>query len=96
MLTPEIEEIIQQSIQHTEYESFVSPDPNVVKRIMQKVQDSAGEFMKRGLQPIVLCSPNIRVHFKKIVDRFFPNVTVLSHNEISRDANITSFGMVEI
>jgi len=96
MLSPEIEEIIQQSIQHTEYESFVSPDPNVVKRIMQKVQDSAGEFMKRGLQPIVLCSPNIRVHFKKIVDRFFPNVTVLSHNEISRDANITSFGMVEI
>ncbi|MDI9571136.1 MAG: flagellar biosynthesis protein FlhA [Pseudomonadota bacterium] len=96
MLSPEIEEIIQQSIQHTEYESFVSPDPNVVKRIMQKVQDSVGEFMKRGLQPIILCSPNIRVHFKKIVDRFFPNITVLSHNEISRDANITSFGMVEI
>ncbi|HOF04118.1 MAG TPA: flagellar biosynthesis protein FlhA [Syntrophales bacterium] len=96
MLSPEIEEIIQQSIQHTEYESFVSPDPNVVKRIMQKIQDIAGEFMKRGLQPIILCSPNVRVHFKKIVDRFFPNITVLAHNEISRDATITSFGMVEI
>ena len=96
MLSPEIEEIIQQSVQHTEYESFVSPDPNVVKRIMQRIQDSAGEFMKRGLQPIILCSPNIRVHFKKIVDRFFPNIAVLAHNEISRDANITSFGMVEI
>jgi len=96
MLSPEIEEIIQQSIQHTEYESFVSPDPNVVKRIMQKIQDVGGEFMKRGLQPIILCSPNVRVHFKKIVDRFFPNITVLAHNEISRDATITSFGMVEI
>ena len=96
MLSPEIEEIIQQAIQHTEYESFVSPDPNVIKKIMQKIQDIAGEFMKRGLQPIIMCSPNIRVHFKKIVDRFFPNITVLAHNEISRDANITSFGMVEI
>jgi len=96
MLSPEIEEIIQQAIQHTEYESFVSPDPNVIKKIMQKIQDIAGEFMKRGLQPIIMCSPNIRVHFKKIVDRFFPNITVLAHNEITRDANITSFGMVEI
>ncbi|MCX7636180.1 MAG: flagellar biosynthesis protein FlhA, partial [Syntrophales bacterium] len=96
MLSPEIEDIIHQSVQHTEFESFVSPDPHVVKRIMQRVQEIVGEFMARGIQPIVLCSPNVRIHFKKILDRFFPNITVLAHNEISRDANITSFGLLEI
>lgn len=96
MLSPEIEDIIHQSVQHTEFESFVSPDPNVVKKIIQKVQEMAEEFMSRGIQPLILCSPNVRIHFKKILDRFFPNITVLAHNEISRDATITSFGLLEI
>ncbi|HOK06396.1 MAG TPA: flagellar biosynthesis protein FlhA [Syntrophales bacterium] len=96
MLSPEIEDIIHQSVQHTEHESFVSADPKVVKGIMQKIQGFVGEFMARGLPPVILCSPNVRIHFKKLLDRFFPNIAVLAHNEISREATITSFGLVEI
>ena len=30
------------------------------------------------------------------MERFFPNIAVIAHNEITADANITSMGMVEI
>ncbi|HRT70868.1 MAG TPA: FHIPEP family type III secretion protein, partial [Syntrophales bacterium] len=49
----------------------------------------------RGLQPVVLCSPQTRIHFRNIVERFFPNLAVISHNEVTRDTNVKSLGMVE-
>jgi len=44
----------------------------------------------------VLCSPAVRIHLRNILERFFPNMVVLSHNEISREASIRSLGMVEL
>jgi len=96
MVSPEIEDIINRSIQHTEYESFVSPDPNIVRQMVGNLQNSVSTFTAQGLQPIVLCSPAVRIHLRNILERFFPNMVVLSHNEISREASIRSLGMVEL
>jgi flagellar biosynthesis protein FlhA len=96
MVSPTVEEVINRSIQHTEYESFVSPDPGVVRTFIEGAQKLMGSFTSKGLPPIVLTSANTRIHLRKIMDRFFPNIVVLAHNEITSDTNITSLGMVEI
>ncbi len=95
IMSPDIEDKIGHSISHTEYESFVSPDPNLVKKIVTNLQKMVNLFTTSGLQPIVLCSPNTRIHFRKILEKFYPNLVILSHNEISREANVKSLGMVE-
>jgi flagellar biosynthesis protein FlhA len=96
MVSPEIEEVITRSIQHTEYESFVSPDPGVVRKFIENSQKIMGIFASKGLTPIILTSANTRIHLRKIMERFFPNIVVLAHNEITANTNITSLGMVEI
>lgn len=95
MLSPEIEDKISQSVQHTEYESYLSVDPNWVQKVVRGVQKFLGTFASRGLQPIVLCSPGARIHFRKVLEKFVPNIIVLSHNEITHDVNIKSLGIVE-
>jgi flagellar biosynthesis protein FlhA len=95
MLSPEIEDKISHSVQHTEFESFLSVDPNWVQKVVRGVQKYVGTFTSRGLQPIVLCSPGSRIHFRKVLEKFFPNIIVLSHNEITHDVNIKSLGIVE-
>jgi flagellar biosynthesis protein FlhA len=95
MLSPEIEDKIGHSVQHTEFESFLSVDPNWVQKVVRGVQKYVGTFTSRGLQPIVLCSPGSRIHFRKVLEKFFPNIVVLSHNEITHDVNIKSLGIVE-
>jgi len=95
MLSPEIEDKISQSVQHTEYESYLSVDPNWVQKVVRGVQKFIGTFASRGLQPIVLCSPGARIHFRKVLEKFVPNIIVLSHNEITHDVNIKSLGIVE-
>jgi len=96
MVSPEIEEALSGSIQHMEYESFASPDPNMVKRLVAGLQKHVSGFAARGLQPILLCSPTVRIHLRKILEKFFPNVVVISHNEITREAFMKSLGVVEI
>jgi flagellar biosynthesis protein FlhA len=96
MVSPAVEEKITSSVQHTEYESFVSPDPNMVKGLVGNLQKFIVSFTEKGLQPIILCSPNTRIYLRKILEKFFPNLVVLSHNEIVRDVNIRSLGMVEL
>jgi flagellar biosynthesis protein FlhA len=96
MVSPTVEEVINRSIQHTEYESFVAPDPGVVRTFIDGTQKLMGNFTSRGLSPIVLTSANTRIHLRKIMERFFPNIVVLAHNEITSDTNITSLGIVEI
>ncbi len=95
IMSPDIEDKISRSISHTEYESFVSPDPNIVKKMVASLQKMVATFTAGGLQPIVLCSPNTRIHFRKILEKLLPNVVILAHNEISREANVKSLGMVE-
>jgi len=95
MLSPEIEDRISQSVQHTEFESFLTVDPSWVQKVVRGVQKFIGTFASRGLQPIVLCSPGARIHFRKVLEKFVPNIIVLSHNEITHDVNIKSLGIVE-
>jgi flagellar biosynthesis protein FlhA len=96
MISPAVEEKIAGSVQHTEFESFVSPDPNMVKGLVNNLQKFIVSFTEKGLQPIILCSPNTRIYLRKILEKFFPNLVVLSHNEVARDVNIRSLGMVEL
>ena len=95
-VSPEIENHVNSSIQHTELESYATPDPNVVQRMVTGMQRFIYTFTSRGLQPIILSSPQVRGHIKKLLERFFPNIIVLSHNEITREVNIKSLGMLEM
>lgn len=95
-LSPDIEDHLGRSIQHTDLESYVTVDPNYVQRIVSGLQKHVYSFTSRGLQPVILCSPQVRLQLRKLLERFFPHIILLSHNEITRDVNIKSLGMVEI
>jgi flagellar biosynthesis protein FlhA len=94
-LAPALEEAISRAVQHTEYESYVAADPDLIQKVITGLQKYIPQFTSRGLQPVVLCSPQTRIHLRNIVERFFPNLAVISHNEVTRDVNIKSLGMVE-
>ncbi|MBW1670334.1 MAG: flagellar biosynthesis protein FlhA [Deltaproteobacteria bacterium] len=94
MVSPDIEDSIVKSVQHTEYESFVTVDPDIIQNIVSGFQKFAKIFTDKGREPIILCSPNTRIYLRKILEKFFPNITVLSYNEVAHDTNIKSLGML--
>lgn len=96
MVAPEVEDAIHQSVQHTEYESYVAAEPVLLQAVAKNLQEYIKVFTERGLQPVILCSPRVRGALWKMMEKFFPSVAILSHGEITHDVNIKSLGMVRL
>jgi len=94
MVASDIENGINESLQHTEYESFVTADPSLIDRVVKGLQGYVRMFTDKGLTPVVLCSPNTRIHLHKIIEKFFPHIAVVAHNELTAETNVKSLGMV--
>jgi len=95
-LDQSVENAISGAIQQTDQGSFLALEPNVAKGIMESVARYITDFSSLNYRPVILCSAQIRAHFKKLVDRFIPNLVVLSYNEILNTVKIQSLGMVEL
>ncbi len=95
-LDQNIEKTVAQAVQHTEQGNFLPIEPNVAREIMKKVTQNLEKFSQLNQQPVVLCSPLIRSHFKKLADRFIPDLVVLSYNEIVNNIQIHSIGTVAL
>ncbi len=93
-LDQNIEKTVAQAVQHTEQGDFFPIDPGVAQKIMKRVTQNLEKFSKLNQQPVVLCSPLIRSHFKKLADRFIPDLVVLSYNEIVNNIQVHSIGTV--
>ena len=93
-LDQNIEKTVAQAVQHTEQGDFFPIEPSVAQKIMKSVTRNIEKFSKLNQQPVVLCSPLIRSHFKKLADRFIPDLVVLSYNEIVNNIQIHSIGTV--
>ncbi len=94
-LSQSLERSIAEAIERTAQGEFLTIDPRMAQRIMQFLGEQLEKFAPLNLQPIILCSAQIRTHFKKLVDRFIPNLTVISYDEIMANVRIQSIGVVE-
>ncbi len=93
-LDQNIEKTVAQAVQHTEQGDFLPIEPSVAQKIMKNVTRNLEKFSEINQQPVVLCSPLIRSHFKKLADRFIPDLVVLSYNEIANNIQVHSIGTV--
>jgi len=95
-LDRQIEESFAGGIMQTDQGPQLSVDPDFVRQFVAELNQQAQGVIAESNQAVVLCSPLIRWHVKQLIDRFIPNVVVLSHNEISSNINVKSFGTVRL
>ena len=91
-----IEEILRNGIQKADQGSYLSLEPNLAQKILISINQTLERIAQANYQPIILCSPTIRRHLKKLLERFLPQVVVLSHNELTTQAKIQSLGTVTL
>lgn len=91
-----IEESLAQNLIQTEKGQELSLDPKLTQTILASLNERIEEATNMGEKMIVLCSPVVRRHFKKLTEKFIPNLVVVSHNELSPEVNIRSLGTVRV
>lgn len=94
-LHPDLEELIAKNMQKSSSGSIPILQPNMITKIFDNIQNINSSLMNLGMETVILASPKIRVAFKNLISFTFPNLDVLSLNEVPNDVNIESLGMVE-
>lgn len=93
-LDPALEEQLRESVQQSEFGSYLALDPDVAQVMIDRLSAKQQDLLSRGITPIILCAPVLRLYFKRLIDRFVSNLVVLSYNEIDSNVRVEVIGMV--
>jgi flagellar biosynthesis protein FlhA len=91
-----LEQTIMDSVQQTEYGSYLNLEPNAAQRIINNLLKEMQKLASMGEQPIILASPIVRLYFKRLTEQVAPGLVVLSYNELDPLVEIQSVGVVSI
>ncbi len=73
----------------------LSLDPNFTRMMIDNLNKEIENVLTQtGNQPVILCSSPIRMAFRKLIERTYPQISVISYNEIPPNINARSVGVV--
>ena len=95
-LDPALENRIVGGVQRTDHGSYVSLDPDSMRRLTSSLQAELDKLNNAGYLPVVLTSPAVRLYFRKLVARSVPGLVIVSHAEIDSSVEIQILGVVRL
>ena len=95
-LDTETENKIVASVKKSEQGSYLAMDPQTIQQLVSSLNEQIDRVKDVIPTPIVLTSPIVRIYFKKLIDQFIPNVTVLSFSEIDNSVQIQAVGNIAL
>jgi flagellar biosynthesis protein FlhA len=91
-LGSDIEDLITKSLAEADRSAYLAIDPQLGQSILTALEKAVERVTKMNYQPIVLCSPMVRRHLRKLTERFIPNLVILSHNELTPNVRLKVLG----
>ena len=92
-MTQEVEQEIAKGI-NPDGESL-SLNPDFVKRLMDSLNaEFERAIQQTGNQPVILCSSPIRLIFRRLIERTYPQITIMSYNEVTNNIKAKSIGVI--
>ncbi|MCL4495328.1 MAG: flagellar biosynthesis protein FlhA [Firmicutes bacterium] len=95
VLSPAIEQQMKESLEQTDHGTYLNLDPLIAQRVVNALNRQLAN-LPQGVPRVVISSPYVRMYFKRLTDRLFRDLTVLSYAEIYSDVGIKTVGVVEL
>ncbi|MCM1149518.1 MAG: flagellar biosynthesis protein FlhA [Butyricicoccus sp.] len=93
-LDAEVEKRIISSLTRNEQGVYLAMGPDLMQSIIGQMATHLKKFGDLSQTPVILVSQVIRSYFSKMITQFYPNVYVLSFNEITNNVQIQALGNI--
>ena len=93
-LDAEVERKIISSLTRSEQGVYLALGSDLMQQILTQVADYIRKFNELSQPPILLVSQVIRGYFSRMITQFYPNVYVLSFNEVTSSVQIQAIGNI--
>ena len=95
-LDAEMEKRIISSLSKNEQGVYLAMGPELMQQLITQLGEYIKKFTDLSQTPIVLTSQVVRVYLSRMLAQFYPNLYVLSFNEITSDVQIQSLGNITL
>jgi flagellar biosynthesis protein FlhA len=93
-LDPKLEQQIAQGVRQSPTEIALLLDPRLARHIVETLSKHVQQLLAAGHPPLVLCSPQIRLAFRRFFETTFGDLTVLSYAEVPARVEVKSAATV--
>lgn len=95
-LDPELEQTLVDRLTPTEGGQELLLDPPFLHRLLQRIGGAVQVALTAASQPLLLCSHAIRPQLRRLIEKSFPNVVVLSYREVAAADAVRSVATVKV
>src|SRR5579862_356810 len=96
LLDPEIEDLIRGAIKQTSAGSYLALDPDSVQLILHSMRTTIQPTPPGGQPPVLLTAIDVRRFVRKLIEGEFPDLAVVSYQEIVPEIRIQPLGRVQL
>ncbi len=94
MLDRDIEEALMRGTKMTDQGIMVTLEPETAQRILTTLEQALEQWSVQMDTPVLTCLPACRAPLRRLVEKFFPQLVILSHNEIPPTVQVETLGIV--
>lgn len=95
-LDADLEKNIISSMAKGEQGVYLALSPEVMQSVIGQLGDQIKKFNDLEQKPVILTSQVVRLYFYRLIEQFYPNVYVLSFNEIANNIQIQAVGNITV
>ncbi|MBM7698314.1 flagellar biosynthesis protein FlhA [Kurthia huakuii] len=95
-VSAKVEKAVADSIQQTEHGNYLAIDPQTSQAILEAISKEVERIAFFEQSPVILCSPAVRMYIRQLTERYFPQIPILSYNELEASIEIQSVGVVNV
>lgn len=95
-LDAELEKKVMASLNKSEQGIYLALPPDIIQHLMTQLGEYRKKFNDLSQTPIILTSQVIRVYLGRLISQFYPDIYVLSFNEITTNVQIQAIGNITL
>ena len=95
-LDAELEKNIISSMAKGEQGVYLALSPDVMQSVIGQLGEQIKKFSDLEQKPVILTSQVVRLYFYRLIEQFYPNVYILSFNEIANNIQIQAIGNITV
>jgi len=96
LVDPNIESFLLASIRKNDKENTIIIKQAIKDKLFEAINNQNESFKNKGLKTIILCSPKLRLYFRRFIEENFSSIIVLSYNEIASQVNPKPVGIISL
>ncbi len=93
-LDPTLEELINGHLERSERGTTNTMPPQTAQQITKQISAKMNELTQAGRNAVLLCTPQIRLAVRRMIETALPQVAVLAYNELASDVSVEAIGLV--